>query len=287
MSVKTERAEGRRSGKKLWILIPVLLAVLLAAAVLLWLRSAYVFAGGLYPRDSVYLDLRGKSLSENNYLRLKNELPGCEILWDVPIGGSTADCGSEALTLPSFSEKDMDRLAYFPALSSLDITAADVSPALFDALRAAYPTLSVRWSVPIGGGRYPSDTESVVLTDFDVSEVSRFDYFTALRSADARSCTCYDAILALQTVRIGGRQQINGGRVAVDLTVFIGGMGRAALACKAQCLAEEQNGADRAGGGQQEQKQLDHRVGIQAPHRSCPPFSLRSILYPCPQTTLR
>lgn len=36
------------------------------------------------------------------------------------------------------------------------------------------------------------------LTDFTVSELPLFDYFTALRSADARGCACYDALLALR-----------------------------------------------------------------------------------------
>ena len=108
------------------------------------------------------------------------------------------DCESTAIVLTSLTEEDVARLAFFPALAELDLTAADVSPERFDAVRAAYPALSVRWSIPIGASRYPSDAESITLTDFTVSELPLFDYFTALRSADARGCACYDALLALR-----------------------------------------------------------------------------------------
>ena len=193
----TVRAGTRRGGKKLWILIPVI-TVLVIAAALVWLNSVYVYAGGLHRRDSAQIDLRGKSISEEKYLRLREAMPECVIYWDVPIGGAAIDCESTAVVLTSFTEEDAARLAYLPALTALDLTAADVSPALFDAVHAAYPALSVRWSIPIGASRYPSDAESITLTDFTVSELPLFDYFTALRSADARGCACYDALLALR-----------------------------------------------------------------------------------------
>ena len=83
----TGRAGTRRGGKKLWILIPVI-AVLIIAAALVWLNSVYVYAGGLHRRDSAQIDLRGKSISEERYLRLREQLPDCKIYWDVPIGGA-------------------------------------------------------------------------------------------------------------------------------------------------------------------------------------------------------
>lgn len=193
----TGRAGTRRGGKKLWILIPVI-AVLIIAAALVWLNSVYVYAGGLHRRDSAQIDVRGKSISEERYLRLREQLPDCKIYWDVPIGGAVIDCESTAIVLTSLTEEDVARLAFFPALAELDLTAADVSPERFDAVRAAYPALSVRWSIPIGASRYPSDAESITLTDFTVSELPLFNYFTALRSADARGCACYDALLALR-----------------------------------------------------------------------------------------
>ena len=193
----SKHTDTGRAGKKLWILIPVI-AVLIIAAALVWLNSVYVYAGGLHRRDSAQIDLRGKSISEERYLRLREQLPDCKIYWDVPIGGAVIDCESTAIVLTSLTEKDVARLAFFPALAELDLTAADVSPERFDAVRAAYPALSVRWSIPIGASRYPSDAESITLTDFTVSELPLFDYFTALRSADARGCVCYDALLALR-----------------------------------------------------------------------------------------
>ena len=224
--VDTGNTEKRRGGKKLRLLIPAAAVVLLAAA-LVWVNSVYVYAGGFHRRDSAQIDLRGKSISEGKYLRLCEQMPDCEILWDVPIGGGAFSCESEAVAVSAFSKEDVARLTYFPALTALDLTAADVSPALFDAVHAAYPALSVRWSIPIGEGRYPSDAESIVLTDFASSELPLFAYFTALRAADARECMCYDALLALREeypalelewqVPLGGTEYLDtAAEIAVD-----------------------------------------------------------------------
>ena len=59
----SKHTDTGRAGKKLWILIPVI-AVLIIAAALVWLNSVYVYAGGLHRRDSAQIDLRGKSISE-------------------------------------------------------------------------------------------------------------------------------------------------------------------------------------------------------------------------------
>ena len=95
-------AGTRRGGKKLWILIPVI-AVLVIAAALVWLNSVYVYAGGLHRRDSAQIDLRGKSISAERYLRLREQLPDCKIYWDVPIGGAVIDCESTAIVLFLYS----------------------------------------------------------------------------------------------------------------------------------------------------------------------------------------
>ena len=62
MSVHTDtgRSGTCRGGKKLRILIPVI-AVLFIAAALVWLNSAYVYAGGRDRRGSARLDRRGRA----------------------------------------------------------------------------------------------------------------------------------------------------------------------------------------------------------------------------------
>lgn len=91
-----------------------MIAVLVIAAALVWLNSVYIYAGGLHRRDSAQIDLRGKSISEERYLRLREQLPDCKIYWDVPIGGAVIDCESTAIVLTSLTEEDVARLAFFP-----------------------------------------------------------------------------------------------------------------------------------------------------------------------------
>lgn len=164
----SKHTDTGRAGKKLWILIPVI-AVLIIAAALVWLNSVYVYAGGLHRRDSAQIDLRGKSISEERYLRLREQLPDCKIYWDVPIGGAVIDCESTAIVLTSLTEEDVARLAFFPALAELDLTAADVSPERFDAVRAAYPALKLEWQVPLGSTEYLDSATEIAVDDISIT----------------------------------------------------------------------------------------------------------------------
>ena len=111
----SKHTDTGRAGKKLWILIPVI-AVLIIAATLVWLNSVYVYAGGLHRRDSAQIDLRGKSISEEKYLRLREQLPDCKIYWDVPIGGAVIDCELRLLCAAVPGGYD-----YYHLLSGVDV----------------------------------------------------------------------------------------------------------------------------------------------------------------------
>ena len=129
--------EPRKKGKKgLKILIgaaAVLVVVLVAAA--LWINANFVIAGGLYPRDAQALDLREKKISLKNYDKLAEELPGCDIRWNVPLGDGRYDNRSETLAVPDLSAEEVGLLAHFTDLQSLDITGAELSVAFLSRLR--------------------------------------------------------------------------------------------------------------------------------------------------------
>ena len=61
---------------------------------------------------------------------------------------------------------------------------------------AANSTSVIRWSVPIGGDRFDSFSEELVLSALPESEIDRLAYFPALRHVDAESCTDYSALAA-------------------------------------------------------------------------------------------
>lgn len=195
---RAKTKKTRRTGRRGWVILLAGLGLALAAG-LLWLGSTHVLAGGrFYPRSAQELDLRERKISTKAYETLREKLPECEILWSVPLGGDRFDCTAESIAIASFSPEEAGQLAYFTALTSLDATAADLTPELFETLQAAAPDCYIRWSIPIGSGRYPSDAAEVEITDFPQEELERFLYFDGLETVDARACTCYQELMALR-----------------------------------------------------------------------------------------
>ena len=61
---------------------------------------------------------------------------------------------------------------------------------------AANSASAIRWSVPIGGDRFDSFSEELVLSALPEGEIERLAYFPALRHVDAESCADYSALAA-------------------------------------------------------------------------------------------
>ena len=66
------------------------------------------------------IDLRGNSVSVEQYASLIGRFPECEVLWDVPMSFGSADCMTESLEPKSFEPSDIALLQYFPNLQFLD-----------------------------------------------------------------------------------------------------------------------------------------------------------------------
>ena len=196
-----EEYQIRREPKKkspLRFIIPAVLAVILAAAAVIALQRYMLVGGRFYPRHEAALDITDRAVTAESYEKLRAELPECAIRWNVPFGTSYFASDSESVTLPALAESELPLLEYFTALRELDITAIDADPAFFESVRAHAGDAHVRWRIPIGNERYESDSESIRLAAFEEDEAEKFLYFDSLRTADGRSCTCYEAILAAQ-----------------------------------------------------------------------------------------
>ena len=69
-----------------------------------------------------------------------------------------------------------------------DARGAALSCADYDAAHARRPRAAIRWSVPIGGERFDSFSETIVLSSLPEDQVDRLGYFPYLRTVDARAC---------------------------------------------------------------------------------------------------
>ncbi len=192
-----KKRRRKKKSKAGWIVLILLLALLGGGAY--YFYNTYLFVGGqLYRRDTSELDFRGTAVSREAYENVVQQLPDATIRWDVPLSGGACDCEAESIALRAWDEGDYDLLGYFTGLSAVDLTAAELSPDQYERLAAALPEAEIRWSVPVGGSRYPSDSRSVTLQSLSAADLPMFAYFDALESVDARACRDYEAIMALR-----------------------------------------------------------------------------------------
>lgn len=159
-----------KANKKILILLSAILVV--AAGGIAWLFSNYQIIGSqLYPKNAIQLDLRGQTVSTDQYAQLHEALPDCQILWDVPLSTGLYASDSTELSIPALSDTDEALLQYFPNLNTLHIGACE-NPALLLSLIDAYPELEIRCSVPIGGQLCPQDTAQLALAGLAPEEAA-------------------------------------------------------------------------------------------------------------------
>lgn len=142
----------------------VLLLLVGGAMGYIWYRDSHIFIEGIaYPIRAQSLDLQGQNITLAHYNALHEQLPDCEILWDVPFQGSRFPSTTREFTVEHFTQADMDFLmAYFPPLTALNAEECrDYS--LLEAFQEANPQCTVRYSVDIGGLHVAPDTAALEL----------------------------------------------------------------------------------------------------------------------------
>ena len=192
-------------------------ALLLAGS--LWFSSNYAIVNGsLYHRETTTLnlsdsdlkrpesiaklthlqvaDLRNTGLTPADYEILREALPNCDILWQVPFQGQYLDPNTETLTISAITEEEMALLNYFPNLKAMDMTGCtDVDAVL--KLKEQYPTCDIHWMVPFQGSRLDSNTQELTITTLEEADIASIGYFADLKTIDATDCTNLDAIMKL------------------------------------------------------------------------------------------
>ena len=177
----------RGSHKLLSLLISAALAVCLCVTAGYIYDAHFVFfCGGLHRRDAVQLDLQGAKLSRlesvdrflalelldlrntgltsAQYDGLKQQLPDCQILWDVPFQGQFLSQDLEILTLTSLTEEEVDLLDHLPKLLFIDARECEEYE-LLQLLQQRHPNCHVIYSVTIGDRDWDLRETDLVLED--------------------------------------------------------------------------------------------------------------------------
>ncbi len=153
----------------------LLLLGLLGAGTLIRQRQyqdAHVFVeDAVYPADAQSLDLRGTEISIEHYESLRQQLPDCTILWDVPFQGGFLSSDTQDLTVTELTDADVELLlAYFPELVRVDARGCQ-DYAQLQALQAGKPDCQVLYEVYLSGTAYAMDTTALTFTQADGGEL--------------------------------------------------------------------------------------------------------------------
>ena len=139
------------------VAILVVIAVLAVAAAggtvaYIYYQNTHVFVEGeAYPLNATYLDLREEDISLAHYNALQEQLPGCEILWNVPFQGKKLSSDSTEISITNPSSEDISLLkTYFPKLQAINAAGCDNYEAL-EQLHAALPDVKLSYQIAIGG----------------------------------------------------------------------------------------------------------------------------------------
>lgn len=179
--------------RSLFLLIPAA-----AAAVAALFFSGHIFIqGAFYSRNASSIDLRGKNVTAEEYTQLQNQLPECEILWDVPLSSGAVSCRSRELTLSALTESDLDLLQHFPGLERITAESAVEQEQLLRLLEWC-PDLDIRYTITIDGTTYPSTADKLTISAITDGEIGLLEYLPGLTAIDATGCSDLDQLMKLR-----------------------------------------------------------------------------------------
>lgn len=177
--------------KKTLIIVLIVIVLVLSLGIAgalgyVWYRDNHVFVEGTaYPIASRQLDLREEDISFEHYHSLREQLPQCEVLWDVPFQGSRYSSDTEKFTISALTEADIEVLAiYFPELKSVDAAACH-DYAILETLMQRLPDVKVDYAVSLGNQTYAPGITDIVLENGDYDFVTLMDNLQYLRNLTA------------------------------------------------------------------------------------------------------
>lgn len=156
--------------KKLIIISAIVLALALAAvgSVLgynAWYQKTHVFVEETaYEKDLTFVDLRGTGVSLEYYESLREQLPDCEIRYDLPFQGSFYPDDTRELVITALTEEDIALLDYLPQLETVDARRCKDYDQLI-ALQTRRPECRVLYSVEFMGETYDQDAEEMAFSE--------------------------------------------------------------------------------------------------------------------------
>lgn len=169
------------------LVILVIMVLILAGMVgTIWYRAAHVFVDGeAYPRNAEFLDLREEDISVAHYKAVQAQLPGCQVLWNVPLQDGAVFSDAKEITVKTLTQEDVDSIAAF--LTSLEkVNAAECTDyETLNALATKCPQLELQYLVDLGGTSAAPDSHTLTLAPGDYAFdtlLKNLSYLTQLKT---------------------------------------------------------------------------------------------------------
>lgn len=143
------------------------------------------------------LDLRGNSITPENYSELRAALPECEILWSIPLGGDYYDSDITKIALRPGCEDDLENLLLFGKLTDIDARACTPCAELVDVYSRLRPGQTMTWELTFGEAPCDSSAQSVTLGESSTEEIAQLEFMPNLTYVDATACTLYDRLIEM------------------------------------------------------------------------------------------
>ena len=134
-------------------------------------------------RNLQSLDLRGCDVSEEDLAMLRAALPGCEVRYDVVVGGVRYDIDTREVALADLPT-DWEGLTKLPALQSLTVERC-TDPAAMAELQKRLPECAMAWSLGLGGEWFDVNTEDMHISlpaVYSDELLSQLRWFPALKT---------------------------------------------------------------------------------------------------------
>ncbi len=149
---------------KKWIILGLAAVLVLTGAAVgcyAWYQSAHVFVGDMaYAKDVELLDLRGTGTSMEDYETLRQQLPDCEIRYDLPFQNGFYPDDTKELKLSSLTDAEVELLDYLPLLEKVDAAGCTDYEQLMQ-LQKRHPGCEMLYTVNIGGKHYAQDAREM------------------------------------------------------------------------------------------------------------------------------
>lgn len=108
-------------------------------------------------------EVDGRQCSDYPQLALLQQRhPDCTVLYQIPIRNTEYSQDTQKISLPNLTAEEARLLEYLPNLTTVNAEGC-TDYALLASLQEAHPQWTVSYTVNLGDGAYPSDSESIIV----------------------------------------------------------------------------------------------------------------------------